>query len=198
MVVREMRKGYTYRRIHRQHPMHPLLRSLATWLMVNSVSHGEIAIKGQSSTTPLAYAGDVGSSDLINAGQPSLASASVSTSNASYPVTGINDGVCSNTWAANTFFQSGVHFPATATYQLNLTASPNGYDIKSITSLMGLDTYSQLQANQDYTVEVSVVGAAGFRPVANVKYTPFPAATGGSYESKVTSRRTQPACSPGM
>ena len=166
--------------------MHPLFRSLAGCLMAGAACPAEIVIKGEHSTATLAYARDVSATDLINVGRPTLESASVSPCGRDYLVGGINDGAYSNDKSANSFFESGVHFPATATYRLNLVAAPNGYDIRSITSLMGWGKSSQMEANQDYTVEVSVVGAAGFRPLAHVKYTPFPAATRESYESKVT------------
>lgn len=165
--------------------MRPLIRSLAICLIGSVSGRADIVINGQNSTTALVYAADASVTNLINAGQPTQTSAAVTPSYASFSGSGTNDGEYSNSYSANTFFQSGIHFPATATYELNLTAAPGGYDIRSITSLMGWAGASQQQANQDYTVEVSVIGAAGFRPLANVKYTPF-SGSGGNYETKVT------------
>jgi hypothetical protein len=145
-----------------------------------------IVVLGQNSTTALAYAGATSATDLINAGQATLASAAVTPSHGSFSGNGINDGVYANSpLTANTFFQYDIHFPATATFELNLTGAPHGYDLASIDSFMGWATVSQRQANQDYTVEVSVVGSDGFRPLVHVKYTPF-SGNGGNYETRVT------------
>lgn len=164
--------------------MHPLFRSLVVCLIASFAAHAGLVIQEQNSTSALAYAADAKTNDLINAGQPTLSSAAVTASYAGFPGSGINDGGYSNTGTANTYFQTDVHFPATATFQLNLATAPNGYDISTITSLMGWATVSQYQANQNYTVEVSVVGSTGFRPLAHVIYTPF-TGSGGNYETKV-------------
>ena len=149
-----------------------------------SLSAG-ITANGVNSTTALAYSAAASSTDLINNGGPTLATAVVTPSYAGFPGGGINDGGYSNTGTNNTYFQIDTHFPATATYTLNLASAPNGYDLTSIDSFMGWSTVAQAQANQDYTVEVRTVGSAGFRPLAYVKYTPF-SGSGGSYETRVT------------
>lgn len=146
---------------------------------------GEVIVTTDQSPTALAYAGTPRANDLIGSSQASLATAAVSASYSGFPGTGINDGVYSNTAAANTFFQTAVHFPATAVYDLNLTTSPNGYDITSIDSFMGWATVSQRQANQNFTVEVSTVGSPGYVPLAYVDYAPF-TGSGGNYETRVT------------
>ena len=148
-----------------------------------------IAANGVNSTTALAYSGDASSTDLINLGRPTLASAVMTPSSPGFPGGGINDGGYGNTASNNTYFQSDVHFPATATFMLNLTFASNGYDITSIDSFMGWFSVAQAQANQDYTVEVRTVGSAGFRPLAQVKYTPF-SGSGGDYETRVTVSNT--------
>jgi hypothetical protein len=159
---------------------------IACLLSIIASASAEVVIVGQNSTTALAYAGAASATDLINAGQSTLAAATVTPNHSSFSVGGINDGAYANSpLLANTFFQYEAHFPAAATYQLNLTGAPNGYDLTSITSLMGWATVSQRQANQDYTVEVSVVGSAGYKPIARVNYAPF-TGTGGSYETQVT------------
>lgn len=142
-----------------------------------------LVVSGSSGTAVLPYAAS--STDLINSGQPALASAVISASNAAFPGSGIHDGNYSNTVAHNTFFESGTHFPATASFTLDTSVNADGYEISSITSLMGWATVSQAHANQTYVIEVSAVGDPGYTALAMVSYKPFPDADGPAYESKV-------------
>lgn len=144
-----------------------------------------LVIAGSNDTNALAYAANASTTDLINSGQPSLASATITPSNVSFPGSGIHDGNYSNNLANNTFFQSGLHFPARADFMLDTTANPAGYDITNITSLMGWSTVSQAQANQGYLIEVSTVGDAGYTALATVSYKAFADEDGSAYESKV-------------
>jgi hypothetical protein len=144
-----------------------------------------LAVTGSNSTTTLTYASSAVSTDLINSGQPTLAAATISPSNTSFPGSGIHDGNYSNTLAHNSFFQTGSHFPATAVFTLDTSVNASGYDISNITSLMGWSTVSQAHANQTYAIEVSTVGDPGFTALAVVSYKPFPDADGPAYESKV-------------
>jgi hypothetical protein len=144
-----------------------------------------LVVAGVSSTAALNYAASASSTDLINSGQSTLASAAISPSNAAFPGAGIHDGNYSNTLAHNTFFQTGAHFPAIATFTLDTTVNFSGYDISNITSLMGWATVSQVHANQTYAIEVSTVNDPGFTALAVVSYKPFPDSDGAAYESKV-------------
>jgi hypothetical protein len=111
---------------------------------------------------------------LINAGQSTLSSATVSATSYIFTGTAINDGNYSNTNADNTFFAVATGaFPATATYDLNVTVNVLGYDLTSIKSFMGWATVSAAQANQTYTIEVSTVGSAFYTSLATVAYKPF-------------------------
>jgi hypothetical protein len=140
------------------------------WL---SSADAAVVFANLSSTTVLAYSGQTSTTDLINAGQSTLSSATVSVTNPSFPGTGINNGNYSNTFADNTFFQLPGSFPATATYDLNVTVNVLGYDLTSIKSFMGWATVSAAQANQTYTIEVSTVGSASYTSLATVAYKPF-------------------------
>lgn len=144
-----------------------------------------LVVAGVSSTTALDYAASASSTDLINSGQSTLASATISSSNAAFPGSGMHDGVYSNTAGQNTFFQTGSHFPAIATFTLDTSVNTAGYDIANITSLMGWATVSQAHANQTYAIEVSTVGDAGYTALAVVSNKPFPDTDGSAYESKV-------------
>jgi hypothetical protein len=142
------------------------------WL---SSADAAVTFANSSSSTVLDYTGQTSSTDLINAGQSTLSSATVSaTSYDVFPGTGINDGNYSNTNADNTFFAVATGaFPATATYNLNVTVNVLGYDLTSIKSFMGWATVSAAQANQTYTIEVSTVGSASYTSLATVSYKPF-------------------------
>ena len=158
-------------------------------LVLASASPAQVSVVGQNSNTALNYSAQTSATDLINAGQATLASATVSTTfGASFPGSGITDGAYSNTTTDNAFFAvANGNFPATATYNLNTTANPSGYDITSIKSFMGWLNVNAAQGNQSYTIEISLVGSASYSTYATVSYSPFTAAnSGGSYESMVT------------
>jgi hypothetical protein len=145
------------------------------WL---SSADAAVTFANSSSSTVLNYSGETSSTDLINAGQSTLSSATVSAvfDNAAppFPATGINNGNYSDTFADNTFFlREQGNFPATATYDLNVTVNLLGYDLTSIKSFMGWATVSAAQANQTYTIEVSTVGSASYTSLATVSYKPF-------------------------
>lgn len=138
----------------------------------------------------LPYAAQVSAVDLINTGQPSLATATVSATHGAFPGAGINDGTTSNgVPGGNTFFEvGGGHFSpvATATYDLDVSANTAGYDITSIVSFMGwAGMSSQAQGNQTYTVEVSAVGSPAYTALTAVSYLPFPDVNSTNFDSKV-------------
>ncbi|MEO5712327.1 MAG: sialate O-acetylesterase [Luteolibacter sp.] len=170
------------------------MRSALFYLLLSTLSHAGIVVSTSSSTSSLAYSSDVSTTDLINSGQSTLQLPSqVSASNTSFPGTGINNGGYSNTSADNTFFQVSVtptHFPATATYFLNTSTNPQGYNITSIRSFMGwYHTNSMAQANQTYTVAIRLVGSTDYNLLTPVSFKPFTDVGGASataaFESKV-------------
>jgi len=144
-----------------------------------------LSIVATSSTVPLVYSGAAASMDLINSGQSTLTSASISASNSSFAGAGLHDGNATNSLSQNAYFQSGLHFPAAATFVLNTSVNMAGYDITGIQSLMGWASVSSAQANQTYLVEVSKVGDPGFTAVAMVSYKPFEDVDAAAYESRV-------------
>ncbi len=160
--------------------------SITGWCV--SASLAGVAVTSVSNVgTALFYAASASSTDLINAGQPTLSSATVSaTFGAVFPGTGINDGNYTNTTTHNAFFQSGPQFPATATYSLNVSVNTLGYTLTSIKSFMGWQGFSSMaQGNQTYTIEYSVVGSALYSPLATVAYSPF-TGDGTNFDSMVT------------
>lgn len=165
-----------------------------TFAMINLVwlswSSAAVIVTPDSSTTALAYAGQTSNTDLINIGQSTLSSATVSiTQNAiAFPGSGINNGGYSdNLTGDNTFFMAAIsNFPATATYILNTSVNTLGYDLTSISSYMGWATVSAAQANQTYTIELSYVGSAAYTLFETVSYKPFSDTNSpAAYESKV-------------
>ncbi|MCF7731994.1 MAG: hypothetical protein K9N23_09910, partial [Akkermansiaceae bacterium] len=103
------------------------------WL---SSADAAVTFANSSSTTVLDYTGQTSSTDLINAGQSTLSSSTVSAvynGGSPFPATGINNGNYSDSFTDNTFFAvANGNFPATATYDLNVTANVLGYDLTSI------------------------------------------------------------------
>lgn len=155
-------------------------------LLWAAASPANVLVAPQNSSTTLAYTGQTSSTDLINAGQSTLASTTVSTTfNAGFGPGGINDGDYSSsaTNADNTFFTA---FPATATYNLNVSVNTLGYDLTSIKSFMGWANASAAQGNQTYTIEFRVVGSATYNPLTTVSFKPFSDVNLPAYESLVT------------
>ena len=118
---------------------------------------GAVVQNGSSSSTALSFSSQVGGGDLINAGSSDMISGAVSASNASFPGSGMTDGSYSDTPGENTFFEAGLHFPATATFDLDVASHPLGYDLSSIESFMG---WSAQHSDQVYSVEVKKVGSS--------------------------------------
>ena len=163
---------------------------LAAVALTAAVSHAAVVITPQSSTgtvhSSTAWASLKSTTDLINAGQSTFSSATVSPTFA-FPARGLNDGTSANAGTTdNTFFHvdSG-NFPATATFDLNIAVHTLGYDITSMQSFMGWSTVSMAQGNQTYTVAVSAVGSAAYTDIATVAYTPFADVSGTDYDSHV-------------
>lgn len=160
---------------------------------------GAAAVATQSSAgTPFpstAWASTLSSTDLINRGQPTLAGATVGVAHASFPAAGLNDGSSTNDVSGgNTFFPltspasfNGTDGTVAATFDLNVSGNPRGYDITSIRSFMGWQgTASGIQANQTYTVSVRKVGSTAYADIATVSYLPFTDLDGTHDESQVT------------
>ena len=167
------------------------VRGLLSLVAASVTAHAAVVITPVSSNgVVLPYAAQVSAVDLINDGQPFLAGATVSATHGAFPGAGINDGSTSNgVPGGNTFFEvGGGHFSpaATATYDLNVSVNPAGYDITSIVSFMGwAGTSSQAQGNQTYTVEVSVAGSPAYTALTAVSYLPFPDVNSTNFDSKV-------------
>lgn len=161
-------------------------------LLCFTPSHLEagVVVTGVNANTDAAYGGDVSSTDLINAGTPTLASAPTysatpyfgaspsATNNGS--VGAVNKTVDITFWlgaAANSQYS--------ITYALDTSVNTLGYDINSIQTIHGFTNNSGNQKNQNYQVFVSTVGDAGFTGtattgtggtlLATVAYLPFTA-----------------------
>ncbi len=124
-----------------------------------------------------AYSADILADDLINAGRPSLASASWDKT-PFFTSDPVNDGdghpAASS---AGTFlpatFGSGAKLPFTYTARLDLAAAPDGYHITGIRSFAGWNQNGAALANQKYELLVSPVGNAGFYSLGVFNYSPF-------------------------
>ena len=175
----------------------------AVLLALTASSHAAIVIDTESSTgTPLAstpWFGRLSADDLINAGQPTLAS--VTRDGVFFGNSGPNDGQSTQTGGAsdtttNTYIPSEASGALAskftepggewwATYNLNLTTNIDGYDITSIESFMGFNANSELQGNQLYSVDVSTVGSSVYVPLTSVSYAPFTSVDGVHHFSHV-------------
>ncbi|MEP4078003.1 hypothetical protein [Haloferula sp.] len=146
-----------------------------------------VVVTPQSSLgTPFAdtlWAGNLSATDLINAGESTLAAVTVSTAFFGGP-NGINDGVSTGS-SDSVYFEAPDNFPATAIYDLDLTTNTAGYDFTSIESFVGWRGNSGGQGNQTYQVEVSVVGSPDYVLLAVVNYEPFGPENSDDHESHV-------------
>lgn len=156
---------------------------LMTLAFTVGVCSGAITVEESFSNTALSFSTSSSSSDLINAGSIDLASSSYSASNPIYPASGINDGDYSNNTSDNTYYQAGVHFPATATFDLDVVSHPLGYDLTSIQSLMGWVTQ---HSDQNYTVEIKTVGSGSYTTLTSINYEAFVGVSASAYETRVS------------
>jgi hypothetical protein len=142
-----------------------------------------------SSATELAYAGDVSTTDLLT-GKTATSVGGWNLTNGS-TVAELNDGIHggTNNPVAGTWTTVG----ATATYNLGLGANNLGYDLTSIQSIAAWLNVGF--GNQAYTVEVKLVGAAGFTSLATVDHQPLGSAAGAT---KVTLTDTTGALETGV
>ena len=97
--------------------------------------------------------------DLVNQGQATLSSSSVTASRRpENPEQSYNDGIAALDFANMTWFlDRDGHFPATVTLNLDVSTNTEGYNISEVNSLAGWS--SGAQAHQVMTVEYSVVGS---------------------------------------
>lgn len=183
---------------------HCLALAVTTAALATS-SYGAVTITTQSSSGTLfsntTWASQLKNNDLINTTTGRLSGAPVYAGGAdpSMPISGLNNGGTQDSAypsTQSTYIRSASDFTqnggttAIATFNLD-TTSPgftSGYNITSINSFMGLDGFSlpQSQANQTYTVSVSLVGSAAYTDIATVGYSPFANVNGTNYESYVS------------
>lgn len=122
-----------------------------------------------NSSTELAYAGNVSSSDLINGMTP--ATSSWNTTNGAHP-NELTDGIHGQTFAAvgNTVDGGWTTVGATATYTLGSGANGLGYDISSIQTIAAWINVGF--GNQAWTIAVRTLGGS-FTDLATIDYQPL-------------------------
>jgi sialate O-acetylesterase len=100
--------------------------------------------------------------DLANQGEATFASSTVSANRSGEtPEESFNDGITAENFHNMTWFLAGDgHFPATVTLNLDVATNTGGYNLTEINSIAGWNGGEQ--ADQEMTVEYSVVGDAGF------------------------------------
>jgi hypothetical protein len=128
-----------------------------------------------SNSTPGAADLKPSSTDLVNQGQPTLASPYTSSTTPNFGAGTVNNGKAAKTTSDCAFYRtSNKVFPATLVFNLNISSNTLGYDITQIDSFAGWDGGgTQTQANQKFTVEYSVVGSDTWTSLASVDFNPF-------------------------
>jgi len=127
------------------------------------------------------YSADISATDLINAGQPSLASAAWDKtpffeSNSVNNGTGHPAGSGGGTYLPATFGGGG-KLPFTYTATLDTSVNEQGYEITEIRSFAGWNQNGASLANQKYQVLVSTVDTPLFLPLGTFEYSPFDSAS---------------------
>ena len=159
---------------------------------------GPVLVSGVSSGTDADFGSDASATDLVDQGQGTFASVAYST--APYFGGTASTGGANNDGsvdAANTGGDITFWLGATAgqtysiTYDLDTAVNTLGYDITSLQTIHGWGNGSGNQKNQNYTVEVSLVGDTGFTNIATVAYLPFTSANNtASTKVNVTDKAT--------
>jgi len=128
-----------------------------------------------SNSTPGAADLKPSSTDLVNQGQPTLASPYTSSTTPNFGAGTVNNGKAARTTSDCAFYRtSNKVFPATLVFNLNVSSNTLGYNITQIDSFAGWDGGgTQTQANQKFTVEYSVVGSDTWTSLASVDFNPF-------------------------
>jgi hypothetical protein len=126
--------------------------------------------------TASAFFADIVANDLINAGQPTLLSASWDKP-PFFESDPVNDGdghpagSSAGTYLPVTL--GGNHMPFTYTAMLNTSLHPLGYKITEIRSFAGWNQNGSKLANQKYQLLVRAVGNSGFTSLGTFTYAPF-------------------------
>ena len=140
-------------------------------------------VMGEFSTTELEYVDDVSDSDLLHALVPSLAEnwnmgGGATPDNLSDGAHGTSfDDVGAESVATIAWTREG----ATATYDLGVGETGQGWDLTSIQSIAAWNSANF--GNQSYEIEIQRVGEDDFSPLASVDYQPL---TEGPGTTKVT------------
>jgi len=134
---------------------------LAGALVPSAQLHATLAIGSVSFSEPDMVASHISSSDLVNAGSPSLLSVS---SSPFALIPNVNDG----TTNTSLVFEEDSHYPATIVFHLDTTEHTLGYSIDSVVTVTGLSQFeseitpwflffSELSV-QMFTLSYSLVG----------------------------------------
>ncbi|RRJ97858.1 hypothetical protein Ga0100231_005205 [Opitutaceae bacterium TAV4] len=161
-------------------------------IAISSITHATIVFDQNFYSGSRTYFA-VSADDLINAGQPTLASGPTSLDfvalSGSFPLSNINDGDNSNT-TGSSLSSTGQglghlgYLNSSIEFQLDTTANTLGYDISRIViTSNGTDR----RVWQDVAVSVRYVGTSDFVQIFRSTYTPDITGT-GVYSAQVTAR----------
>ncbi len=131
-----------------------------------------------STSSETAFDGAISATDLINAGQATLATTANSNGGSfGFSTAGINNGSAGANGANSAFFYTGNSaanggFPETSTFGLNTTLSPLGYTITNVNVFAGYSGQAGL-GNQVFQLLYSTAAApATFVSLGTFTYTP--------------------------
>tara|TARA_B110000285_G_scaffold161738_1_gene180657 strand:+ start:299 stop:6547 length:6249 start_codon:yes stop_codon:yes gene_type:complete len=159
---------------------------------------GPVLVSGVSSGTDADFGSDASATDLVNQGQGTFASVAYSTApyfGGTASTGGANNdssvGSAANSGDITFWLGAAAGQTYSITYDLDTAVNTLGYDITSLQTIHGWGNGSGNQKNQNYTVEVSLVGDAGFTNIATVAYLPFTSANNtASTKVNVTDKAT--------
>jgi hypothetical protein len=166
-------------------------------------------VSAETDNTPAAgyatasvFSADIVADDLINAGQPTLLSASWDKTRF-FQTDPVNDGdghpagSAAGTYLPNTF--GSTHLPFTYTAALDTNVNTLGYKITEIRSFAGWNQNGSKLANQKYEVWVRMVGEAEFTSLGTHTYAPFDDAdTAEAAATKMVLRRSDGVIATGI
>ena len=138
-----------------------------------------------SGGTQSTYDAQISSTDLINAGQPTLSSVAA-TATPTFPLSGLNNGSATTDTTTLTYWGNP---PASVdvTFTLNTSTNTRGYDLTGVTKFNGWGDSTSRYGNQKFNVLISTVDTpTTFNLLKSVTYTPFATSDVASGASKVT------------
>jgi hypothetical protein len=167
-------------------PMRLVIISAACIGLFPTLSHAAIVTTAENANDDTFFDGSASASDLVNAGQASLASTPTTTRAPNFGFPGLYNGAAGTNTTDSTFYGAAA-LSSSVTFTLDTTANVNGYDIQSIRSLAGWTNANITQANQKYELLTRQVGSTKYTSHGVFENSPpFTASTNTPSSSRIT------------